>query len=187
MDAALSHTGKPACDVLTGQYCDDLHRLASRLLCREQQGHPLSPTDLVHETYARLVNQTRVAWRGRAHFLAIAAQMMRRILVDQARRDRRVRRGGDWKRVTLEDAATTRHEALELADAIALDDALAKLASIDPREAQIVELRFFVGLSNEEIAEHLGVATRSVGRDWAHAKVWLRRELAPQASVDNAA
>jgi RNA polymerase sigma factor (TIGR02999 family) len=139
----------------------------------------LSPTDLVHEGYLRLVDQTRVDWRGRAHFFALAAQAMRRILVDHARRHARARRGGKWKRVTL-DLATIDHgeEGLGPEELIALDTAITRLAAIDAREAQVVELRFFVGLSNEEIAKLVGISTKSVTRDWLHAQSWLRPELA---------
>jgi RNA polymerase sigma-70 factor, ECF subfamily len=173
--------GEPgaACDELIALLYDDLRRLASKLLRGERRGHTLSPTDLVHEAYTRLIDQTRVDWRGRTHFFAIAAQAMRRILVDHARRQGRIRRGGEWKRVTFEAGVTDKaSEGLEAAEVLALDSALTKLAAIDAREAQVVELRFFVGLSNEEIAEFLGVSTRSVTRDWLHARSWLRRELA---------
>ena len=165
---------------------DDLRRLAASYLRGERTGHTLSPTDLVHEAYTKMVDQTRVDWRGRTHFFAIAAQAMRRILVDHARRQGRARHGGDWKRITLDVNVADRSDGLEPAEFLALDAALTKLASVDPREAQVVELRFFVGLSNEEIAAFLGVSTRSVTRDWLHARTWLRRELARtgDATVD---
>lgn len=156
----------------------DLRRLAASYLRGERQGHSLTPTDLVHEAYTRLVGQTRVDWRGRTHFFAVAAQAMRRVLVDHARRHSRIRRGGEWKRIAI-DPGLTRDDDQSLSpeEVLALDAALTRLATIDPREAQVVELRFFVGLSNEEIAEFLGVSTRSVTRDWLHARTWLRREL----------
>ena len=153
-------------------------RRSRRLLRRERQGHTLSPTDLVHEAYTRLVDQTRVDWHGRTHFFAIAAQAMRRILIDHARKHGRARRGGDWKRVTLDGNVMQSEKGLGPEELLALDAALTKLAAIDAREAQVVELRFFVGLSSEEIAEVLSVSTRSVTRDWLHARSWLRRELA---------
>jgi RNA polymerase sigma factor (TIGR02999 family) len=160
----------------------DLRRLAANYLRGERAGHTLSPTDLVHEAYTRMVDQTRVDWRGKTHFFAIAAQAMRRILIDHARRHGRTRRGGQWKRVTLHPTvAGANEEGLAPDEMLAVDQALDKLAEIDPREAQVVELRFFVGLSNHEIAEYLGVSTRSVSRDWLHAKNWLRRELARSA------
>ena len=157
---------------------DDLRRLAASYLRGERTGHTLSPTDLVHEAYSKMVDQTRVDWRGKTHFFAIAAQAMRRILVDHARRQGRARHGGDWKRITLDASVADKSDGLEPAEFLALDAALTKLASVDPREAQVVELRFFVGLSNEEIASFLDVSTRSVTRDWLHARTWLRRELA---------
>jgi RNA polymerase sigma factor (TIGR02999 family) len=157
----------------------DLRRLAARLLRGERRGHTLSPTDLVHEAYTRLVDQTRVDWRGKTHFFAIAAQAMRRILIDYARKHARARRGGDLQRVTLDIGAMgVADTGLDPEDLLALDAALDKLAAIDKRGAQVVELRFFVGLSNEEIAEYLSVSTRSVTRDWLYARSWLRRELA---------
>jgi RNA polymerase sigma factor (TIGR02999 family) len=171
-------------DELMDLVYDDLRQLAARLLRGESRDHALSPTDLVHEAYLRLIDQTRVDWRGRTHFFAIAAQAMRRILIDYARRHGRARRGGDWKRVTLDDGVVgCADTGLEAEELLALDAALTKLAAIDPREAQVVELRFFVGLSNDEIAEFLGVSTRSVTRDWVHARSWLRRELASEAGA----
>jgi RNA polymerase sigma factor (TIGR02999 family) len=163
---------------------DDLRRLAATYLRGERPGHTLSPTDLVHEAYTKLVDQTRVDWRGRSHFFAVAAQAMRRILVDHARRHGRARHGGHWRRVTLDSAVAGKSdEGLDPAEVLALDAALDKLAQIDAREAQVVELRFFVGLSTEEIASFLGVSTRSVTRDWLHARSWLRRELARTGDV----
>jgi RNA polymerase sigma factor (TIGR02999 family) len=177
--------GAPAVgDELMDLVYDDLRQLAARLLRGERRDHTLSPTDLVHEAYIRLIDQTRVDWRGRTHFFAIAAQAMRRILIDHARRHGRARRGGDWKRVALDVAVVgSTVTGLEAEEMLALDAALTKLAAIDPREAQVVELRFFVGLSSDEIAEFLGVSTRSVTRDWLHARSWLRRELAEGADA----
>jgi RNA polymerase sigma factor (TIGR02999 family) len=177
----------PACDELMALVYDDLRRLAARLLRGERRDHTLSSTDLVHEAYTRLVDQTRVDWRGRTHFYAIAAQAMRRILIDHARRHGRARRGGDWKRVTLDSLALIGSKrGLEREELLALDDAMTRLSAIDAREAQVVELRFFVGLSNNEIAEVLEVSTRSVARDWLHARSWLRRELSGQLDPTSA-
>jgi RNA polymerase sigma factor (TIGR02999 family) len=177
--ALLEEAPGPACDELMALVYTDLRRIAAKFLRGERQGHTLSPTDLVHEAYTKLVDQTRVDWRGKAHFCAIAAQAMRRILVDYARRRGRARRGGEWKRVTLESGTLGGAEdGLSPEEMIALDAALSRLAEIDAREAHVVELRFFVGLSNDEIAGFLGVSTRSVTRDWLHARTWLRRELA---------
>jgi RNA polymerase sigma factor (TIGR02999 family) len=160
----------------------DLRRLAASYLRGERQGHSLTPTDLVHEAYTRLFGQTRVDWRGRTHFFAVAAQAMRRVLVDHARRHSRIRHGGDWKRIAIDPAlARDDDQGLSPEEVLALDAALTRLAAIDSREAQVVELRFFVGLSNPEIAEYLGVSTRSVTRDWLHARTWLRRELSERS------
>jgi RNA polymerase sigma-70 factor (ECF subfamily) len=172
------------CDELMALAYDDLCRLAARMLHSERRELALSSTDLVHEAYTKLVSQARVRWRGRRHFIAIAAQAMRRILIDHARHCGRAKRGGDWRRMTLDsfnDIAS--RDALGLEDLLALDAALTKLSAIDHREAQVVELRFFVGLSNSEIAEVLDVSPRSVARDWAHARSWLRRELGPSLAA----
>ena len=159
---------------------DELRRLARRQLRREADGHTLSTTALVHEAYLRLADQTRGRWQDRAHFLAIAATAMRRILVDHARRHHAAKRGGAARRVPLErieDLATDdRAEIL-----VALDAALARLASLDPRQARVVECRFFGGLTEEETAEALGVGLRTVKRDWAKARSWLYQELYPDA------
>jgi RNA polymerase sigma factor (TIGR02999 family) len=176
---AYVERGDSDCDELIGLVYQDLRRLATHLLRGERRGHTLSPTDLVHEAYAKLVDQTRVDWQGRTHFYAVAAQAMRRILIDYARRHGRTRRGGDLRRVTLDLGAMGKSSPeLGPEELLALDDAMTRLAALDAREARVVELRFFVGLSNEEIAHVLGVSTRSVARDWMHARTWLRRELA---------
>ena len=157
---------------------DDLCRLAAGMLHGELRDHAWSSTDLVHEAYFRLVEQSRVDGRGRTHFFAIAAQAMRRILVDHARHCGRTKRGGDWKRISLDSCAViASHGALGREDFLAFDAALTKLSAIDSREAQVIELRFFVGLANIEIAEVLDVSVRSVDRDLLHARSWLRREL----------
>ena len=179
LTAHLAGERSAAGDELMALVYEDLRRLAASFIRGERPGHTLSPTDLVHEAYGRLVEQTRVDWRGKTHFFAIAAQAMRRILIDHARRHGRARHGGDWRRVTLDAAEVGKSDdGLDPAEILALDMALTKLAALDAREAQVVELRFFVGLSNEEIAEFLGVSTKSVTRDWVHARTWLRRELA---------
>jgi RNA polymerase sigma-70 factor (ECF subfamily) len=156
---------------------DELRRLARGYLRRERAGHSLDATALVHEAYLRLVDQSRVAWRGRRHFLAVGAQMMRRLLVDHARRRGSVKRGGEWERVSLGGADVFEHP-LDPAALLDLDRALAALAALDPRAAQVVELRFFGGLEVAEIAELLGISKRSAEGDWAHARAWLRRALA---------
>ena len=153
---------------------EQLRRIAHRRLQSERPDHTLGTTGLVHETYLRMVDQTRVEWRDRRHFYALSAQAMRRILVDYARRYRALRRGGGLQRVPLtEDAGLTeRGEAL-----IALDEALERLAALSPRLSQVVECRYFAGLTEEETAEALGVTKRTVQRDWAKARGWLHLEL----------
>ena len=155
---------------------DQLRGLARQHLRRERAGHSLQTTALVNEAYMRLVDYKRMHWQDRAHFLAVSAQAMRRILVDHARRRRNVKRGGDQERVALD------HTAVICADRShdfgALDDALTALAKLAPRKAQVVELRFFGGLSVEETAEVLRVSPITVMREWKSAKAWLYRELA---------
>jgi RNA polymerase sigma factor (TIGR02999 family) len=166
------------------QVYDDLRRLARAFLARERQAGTLQPTALVHEAWLRLAGQSRVAWQGRTHFFAVGAKVMRRLLVDHARRHRRQRRGGDWQRVTLGAVDFGAPAAgLSLHDLLALNDALTRLAEIDAREAQVVELRFFAGLELEQIAELLGVSRRTVAGDWSHARAWLAAQLeaAPRA------
>jgi RNA polymerase sigma-70 factor (ECF subfamily) len=160
---------------LTPMVYDELHRLARHYMAQEQPGHTLQATALVNEAYLRLVDSSRVRWQGRAHFVAIAAQLMRRILVDFARSRQYQKRGGDWHRVTLEDHVAV--TADPRSDLVALDEALQGLAAFDPRKAQVVEMRFFGGLTLEETAEVLKVSLDTIGRDWNAAKAWLLREL----------
>jgi RNA polymerase sigma-70 factor, ECF subfamily len=160
---------------LTPLVYDELHRLARRYMRGEQTGHPLQTTALVNEAYLRLVDSRRVGWRNRAHFFAVAAQLMRRVLVDVARRQRFQKHGGDWQKVILPDGFEP--AVASDTDIVAVDDALQELARLDPRKARVVELRFFGGLSLEETAEALGVSTDTVGRDWRAARAWLSREL----------
>lgn len=157
---------------------DELRRQAHRYLRREPAGHSLETTALVHETYLRLVDQRATAWEGRTHFFAIAAQLMRRILVDYARAQHAKKRGGTELRVPLNDnIAAPSSTALDEIDLMALDDALTQLAKLEPRQARIVELRYFAGLSIEETAEVLGVSIGPVKRDWVVARAWLKRAL----------
>ena len=154
---------------------DDLRRRAAGYLRRERGGHTLQPTALVHEAYLRLVEQDRVVWQNRAHFLAIAASMMRRVLVDHGRRQKAGKRGGAGTRVTLDDAfAPVAPRGLDL---LALDEALTELAALDEQQARIVELRAFGGLEVEETAEALGISSATVKRHWAFALAWLQRRL----------
>lgn len=154
----------------------ELHQIARRYMLREHAGHTLQPTALVNEAYMRLVDVKRMHWQNRAHFLAMSATLMRRILVDFARTRRAHRRGGDAQLVTFDEALMGPETP---GDLVALDDALEALATIDARRARVVELRFFGGLSVEETAEVLKVAPGTVMRDWKFAKAWLFRQLKP--------
>ena len=154
---------------------EELHRLAKRYMAQERPGHTLQATALVNEAYMRLTEVNRMQWQNRAHFFAVSAQMMRRILLDFARQRNRKKRGGEVQRVQLDDALFVSQESGF--DLIALDDSLKAMADVDLRMSQIVELRFFGGLSVEETAEVLKVSPQTVTRDWKTAKVWLLREL----------
>ncbi len=156
---------------------EDLRRLARSYLRRERHAHTLSATGLVHEAFERLVEQTRVDWQGRSHYFAVAAQAMRRILVDHARRQARLKRGGDWQRITLDAGSVRPSEALGFEVLLDLDRALAKLSALDERQSRVAELRYFAGMRMEEIAAVLGVSKRTVEGDWTHAKAWLKREI----------
>jgi len=153
----------------------ELHRLAQHYMAGERPGHLLQTTALVNEAYLRLIDWQHVEWQNRAHFFGLAAQMMRRILVDFARAQHRARRGGEALQVSLSAATDIPQE--HSTDLAALDDALNALTRLDPRQAQVVELRFFGGLSLEEIAEVLKVSVGTVRRDWSLAKAWLYDEL----------
>jgi RNA polymerase sigma factor (TIGR02999 family) len=153
----------------------ELHRLAHRYMATERHGHTLQSTALVHEAYQRLIDLQDMNWQNRAHFFAVSAQLMRRILVDYARSRRYSKRGGELRRVALNEAVAVFRDRRQ--DVVALDDALCALARIDARKAQVVELRFFGGLSVDETAEVLHVSSDTVLRDWRLAKTWLLREL----------
>jgi RNA polymerase sigma factor (TIGR02999 family) len=170
---------RDALDRLVPLLYTELRRLASRQMRRERPGHSFHTTALVHEAYLRLVDYKRVQPRDRAHFLAIAAQAMRRILVEGARGNRAAKRGGGGERVPLEDAAAVATEPS--ADLLALDSALSNLAAFDPRKAQIVELKYFGGLTIEETAEVVGVSTPTVEREWRTARLWLYRAMTTEA------
>ncbi len=158
---------------------DELRAIARRYMRQENQGHTLQPTALVHEAFLKLADQRDAEWRNRAQFLAVAAVAIRRILVDHARTRGRAKRGGGRERVGLEpDVCPARKNEVELLE---LDEALDRLATLHARQAQIVELRFFGGLSMKEIAELLDVSLRTVEGDWTMAKAWLRRELQPKS------
>jgi len=164
-----------ALDELLPLVYGELRRLANSYLKRERSDHTLQPTALVHEAYLRLVGQKSIEWQNRAHFYGIAANMMRRILVDHARAHATEKRGGAAVRLSIEDVQIPLEQ--RAADFVALDEALTELAKFDERKARIVEMRFFGGLTDEEIAEVLGVTTRTVWRDWKTARLWLFREL----------
>jgi RNA polymerase sigma-70 factor (ECF subfamily) len=172
----LAWTGgeQSALDKLTPIVYHELHRLARRYMKGERPGHSLQTTALVNEAYLRLVDYKRMQWQNRAHFFAVSAQVMRRILVEHARRHN-LKRGGAVQHVSLDEAAQV--GGVKAADLVALDDALNELARLDPRKVQVVEMRFFGGLSVEETAEVLKVSPVTVMRDWNTAKAWLYREL----------
>jgi RNA polymerase sigma factor (TIGR02999 family) len=164
-------------DAMDRLFCavyEQLRRIASRQLRAERPGHTLGTTGLVHETYLKLADQSRVQWQDRAHFYRVASCAMRRILVDYARRYRAQRRGGELQRVSLDYDATAAERGETL---LALDEALERLAELDQRQSQVVECRYFGGLTEEETAEALGVTSRTVQRDWAKARGWLYLEL----------
>jgi RNA polymerase sigma-70 factor (ECF subfamily) len=153
----------------------EMRRLAHSYIRKERAGHTLQTSALINEAYIRLVDHKGMRWQNRAHFYAVAAQAMRHILVDRARHHLAARHGGSWRRVDLDQAALVTAERAP--DIIALDDALTGLAALDARQAQIVEMRYFVGLSADETAEVLGVSPVTVNRDWRAAKLWLLKEL----------
>ncbi len=154
---------------------DDFRRVAAAQLRREPPGHTLQPTALVHEAFLRLIDQRQVTWQGRTHFIAVGAQAMRRVLVDHARAARRIKRGGERQRVELDERLTVSPRQTD--DVLAIDEALERLAELDPRQAKIVELRFFGGMTNDEVAEVIGVSRATVDRQWRVIKAWLRQQL----------
>ena len=173
---AWSDGAQDALQALTPIVYEELHRLARHYMRRERSGHSLQATALVNEAYMRLADYSRTQWQDRAHFFAVSAQVMRRILVDHARRHN-VKRGRGIQHVPLEDVVVVAPGEDAETDLVALDEALIGLMRIDPRKAQIVEMRFFGGLTVEEIGEVLKVSTGTIKRDWRAAKVWLYHEL----------
>ena len=163
-------------ELLAAVYAE-LHRQAARAMRRESADHTLQATALVHEAYLRMVDQRRVEWRNRAHFFGIAAQMMRRILVDHARGRDAAKRGGGMASVTLSDAVAGGGDGADAVEVLALHDALERLSALDPDQARVVELRYFGGMSIEETAEVMGISPATVKREWAVARAWLKREL----------
>jgi len=161
----------------------ELHRLADRYLRRERQGHTLQSTALVHEAWLKLIDQRNVHWQNRAHFFGVAAQLIRRILVDYARNRHAEKRGGHAYKLSLDEAIEMpKQRDLDL---VALDDALESLSRVDPQQGRIVELRFFAGLSIEETAEVLRISPATVKRDWVSAKAWLYREMSGRPGFES--
>jgi len=160
---------------------EELHRLAHHYMARERPGHTLQTTALLNEAYLRLVDSAKPSWQNRAHFFAVSAQVMRRVLVDWARSRQALKRGGEVRPLELEEALVTADASGT--DLVAMDDALKALAALDPRKSEVVELRFFGGLSVEETAEVLKVSPETIMRDWKFAKSWLRRELRKENAV----
>jgi RNA polymerase sigma-70 factor, ECF subfamily len=154
---------------------DELRRLASSYLRRERPDHTLQPTALVHEAYLRLVEQSQQNWQNRAHFLAVSAHVMRQILVDHARQRKAAKRGGQERPLPLDETMVPGTQRAE--ELVALDDALCRLETIDQRQSQVVELRFFGGLTEEEISHILGISVRTIKRDWNVARAWLHAEM----------
>jgi len=190
-----SGTSYPVTELLTRWKCGDtsarealvplvyneLRRIARRCLSGQRSDHTLQPTALVHEAYLRLVRYDSIDWRDRAHFFALAAQIMRQILVDHARKQTAAKRGGNSVTLVVNEAsAVAKQTSLDL---LALDDALKQLASLDPRQSQIVELRFFGGLSIEETAEAVNISPATIKREWATARLWLLQEMSDGAEL----
>jgi RNA polymerase sigma-70 factor, ECF subfamily len=179
---AWSDGDQVAMEKLTPLVYQELHRLAQGYLRGERAGHTLQTTALVHEAYLRLVDTSRMRWQNRAHFFAVSAQLMRHILVDFARARRTFKRGGDAQPVSLDEALTV--AAGHKDELVALDDALKDLARLDERQSKVVELRFFGGLTEAEIAEVLRISPRTVSSDWSLARSWLLRELSRRERDD---
>lgn len=174
---AWSAGRQEAFDELLPLVYDELKRVAARYMTKEARGHMLQATALVHEAYLRLIDQRRVQWRNRAHFFAVSASLMRRILVDHARARNAGKRGAGVAHVLLVDDLAEARPPVDGLDLLRLDDALRRLAALDPQQARIVELRYFGGLTIEETAHVAGVSSATVAREWTIAKAWLRNEM----------
>jgi RNA polymerase sigma-70 factor (ECF subfamily) len=172
---AWRHGDQAAESALAELIYDDLHGRAQQYMRRERRDHTLQPTALVHETFLRLMRYQTVEWQGRAHFLAVASVVMRRILVDHARGAKAAKRPGNKQRVELEDRHAVGHP--EQDRFLALEEALTRLTKMDPRQGRMVELMYFGGLTEQETAEALGISIRTVKRDWASARAWLKAQL----------
>jgi RNA polymerase sigma-70 factor (ECF subfamily) len=173
--AEWSDGNQTALDKLYPLVYDELHKMANRYMKRERKDHTLQTTALINEAYVRLVDQKNVHWENRAHFFAISAQIMRRILIDHARRHHYAKRGGGAQKVSLDETAMVASDPAS--NMLLLDEALNRLAEMDPRRGQVVELRYFGGLNNEEIAGVLKISENTVTRDWNMARAWLYQEL----------
>jgi RNA polymerase sigma factor (TIGR02999 family) len=173
---------RDALDQLTPLVYAELRRIARRQMSRERDGHTLQATALVNEAFIRLSGQEKHSWQDRAHFYAVCAQVMRRVLIDHARAHARDRRGGGTLSVALDEAAVLAGEGA--AELVALDEALRALEAVDPRKGRVVALRYFAGLSVEETAEVLGVSPATVGREWRRAKAWLYRAISEGGAAD---
>jgi len=179
--ARVTRGDRSAVNVLLPLVYDQLRALGASYFRQQQAGHTLQPTALVHEAFLKLVGPGQVEWASRAHFFAVAAKAMRQILTDFARRKKAAKRGGDdWQKVSLADVATP--VADSPIDMMALEDALARLSELDPRQAQVVEMRFLAGLKVEEVAGVMGLSVPTIEREWRMARAWLRRELAGDSS-----
>ncbi len=177
---AWSNGDKTALDKLMPLVYGELRQMAKRYMDRQQAGHTLQTTALIHEAYLRLIDQSEAHWQNRAHFFSVAATAMRHILVDHARTQQAAKRGGAAQRVTLDEAAAVSVE--RAAELVALDDALESLAAFDQRKSRVVEMRYFGGLTVEETAEALQVSPETVARDWRLARTWLLRRLSNAAA-----
>jgi RNA polymerase sigma factor (TIGR02999 family) len=173
---AWSDGNRKALDELLPLVYDELHRQAHRFLRRERQNHTLQTTALIHEAYLTLIEQNRISWQNREHFFAISANLMRRILVNHANARHRQKRGGSAENLALDDSILISTEKSDF-DLLALDEALTRLAEMDKQQAEIVELRYFSGLTIEEAAKVIGISPATVKRDWKMTKAWLYREL----------
>jgi RNA polymerase sigma-70 factor, ECF subfamily len=184
VDQVLSESGTAEQSVVAAKLLplvyDELRALAAKYMRQERPGHTLDPTALVHEAYLRLFEKAHIDLKDKTHFYALCAEAMRRVLTDHARARRRTKRGGNWRRVAFDQ--TVSEFAVEEVDLIDFDDALVRLTALDARQARIVELRLFAGLTVEEVASVLSVSKRTVEGDWKHAKAWLRAELSPDSS-----
>ncbi len=172
---------RAAVDELTPLVYQELKRIAGGQLKGERPGHTLQATALVHEAYLKLIDQREVSWQGRAHFFGVAAQLMRRILLDYAKSRGRLKRGGDVHKTSLDEALVVAED--RASDLVMIDEALTRMEQLDPRQAKVVEMRFFGGLSVEETAEAMGISAPTVKREWAMARAWLHRELSSRGDA----